>query len=115
MHDIAVMAMTFSRDGEMLATGDTEGVVKVRLLPACLPACHMVHGWMGGCMTIMGLLALSAHSKAPRTRPSAAPHTHRALHPSNHTDLEAVDGEVPAPPGPRALQGSVYFHQSLRA
>lgn len=30
MHDIAVMAMTFSRDGEMLATGDTDGVVKVR-------------------------------------------------------------------------------------
>lgn len=29
MHDIAVIAMTFSRDGEMLATGDTDGIVKV--------------------------------------------------------------------------------------
>lgn len=30
MHDTAVLSLTFSRDGEMLATGDTEGVVKVR-------------------------------------------------------------------------------------
>ena len=30
MHDISVLAMTFSRDGEMLATGDTDGIVKVR-------------------------------------------------------------------------------------
>lgn len=29
MHDAAVLALAFSRDGEMLATGDTDGAVKV--------------------------------------------------------------------------------------
>lgn len=29
-HEIAVLALTFSRDGEMLATGDTDGIIKVR-------------------------------------------------------------------------------------
>lgn len=31
MHEAAVLSLTFSRDGEMLATGDTEGIVKVRV------------------------------------------------------------------------------------
>jgi len=31
MHEAAVLSLTFSRDGEMLATGDTEGIVKVRI------------------------------------------------------------------------------------
>jgi hypothetical protein len=28
-HDISVLSLTFSRDGEMLATGDTDGIIKV--------------------------------------------------------------------------------------
>lgn len=52
MHDIAVMAMTFSRDGEMLATGDTDGVVKVRGVGRVEYACFgwlVVFGWKLGC------------------------------------------------------------------
>ena len=41
MHDIAVMAMAFSRDGEMLATGDTDGIVKVPFI------CHLYESLLG--------------------------------------------------------------------
>lgn len=29
MHDVGVICMAFSRDGELLATGDVNGVIKV--------------------------------------------------------------------------------------
>lgn len=72
-HEIAVLALTFSRDGEMLATGDTDGIIKVRrhrkkgLSPG---------GWVGadalcdvgGCVTYRCSSCLAARRCARSTR-----------------------------------------------
>ncbi len=116
MHDLAVLAMTFSRDGEMLATGDTDGIVKVRksvqsirwlngggwvraCLPACLPSRWMlgVRAWAGVpvCRWVVDLLS---HTTTPH-RPRMTTTQHRS---GNSRRASASAASTPRTPRVRA-------------